>query len=136
MKLARKKPDEGTYWCRRCGAENYGHAKYSEMIYGSVSIGSFLEKGEVDYGDDWDTQDSDNLEIYQYECGHCGLSSSNVDEVFTRIMSTPLVARQVMLRMIEKKTASDWVEKQDLLNRLNPIGENEEKDQEVEYAES
>jgi len=132
-RLPRIKPKEGTYWCRRCGGENSGTVKYTETQYGVVNIHTIIN-GDVEYGDDWETVDTDNHEAYAYECDRCGYQGDAVAEVFTSVMSTPLVARCVLVRMIEERDSS-WAERDEMWKRLKPIAPWQEKGKEVEYDE-
>lgn len=69
------------YRCRHCGVENEGIAHWSEVHYGTARI------LDLDYCelDSYDTEDSDNFTIHQYECGACGSHSTRADNVFEPI---------------------------------------------------
>lgn len=133
LKSPTLKPKEGTYWCRRCGAEGRGEAKYTETTYGVVNISAIMED-EIEYGDDWETVDSDNHETYAYECGNCCLRKDEAKDVFTTVMSAPLMARIAMLRIVEvQNSALDWTERRQIWSDLKPITPEQEKGKEVEY---
>jgi len=118
--------EEGTYWCRNCGAENSGHARYSETAYGSVSLSSVDEDETPQLGDDYDIHDYDNFDIYAYECGQCGHECSELSEVFTTKYTEPLVARQTLVRML--RDSEGYL---DAMNKLEPITAKDEEGKEV-----
>jgi len=131
LKVDKEQPQEGTYWCRRCGVEGNGFALCTETTYSNVNI-QFIFNEDVEYGDDWNTTDSDNHHTYAYECGVCSWRREKVEEVFTSILSTPLIARITMLRMLAEKSM-EWQARRTMWQGLEPITPEQEKGQEVKY---
>lgn len=89
---------------------------------------------DVEYGDEWETTDTDDHNTYAYECDPCGLKSENSLDVFTTIMSAPLIARIAMLRLVEK-VDMDWSERREYWKNLKPVTPEQEKGREIEYDE-
>jgi hypothetical protein len=62
--------------CKDCGAEDQFVAHYTEVTYGTALVTN--RDGDLE---DYDTHDSDDFQVNEYECTACGETSSHLDDL-------------------------------------------------------
>jgi predicted nucleic acid-binding Zn ribbon protein len=107
METSKNKEFDGSkYWCKHCGKETTAVAYYSETAFGTCTVASIREGIKYDDLANFETHDSDNFDIYEYQCELCGTKESNLDKLVTtdtEEVSQVLKEREKLFKDLKKR---------------------------------